>query len=198
MKKYSLKDLRRNKKMSQIKFSEKLAVSVVTVRKWERNEAIPSIQDMFQIAEILEVPSDDILEMFKISQTQVEKNNKEEIEIYEKFTNLFWETKDFDKFEKFFCILSKININGLVYSKNHMFPFTKIIAYYDKSGVIILDDDKNQIVFTKNNFISIRPLSVNYDVYMFEITLSYSIFPVDDKKSSDLSGFKFQISIYWR
>lgn len=199
MKELNLRDLRKSKKISQSKFAEKLFVSVATIRKWEKAKALPSVQDMFLIAKVLEVQIDDIIKMFKIGQTQVEKNELEEAKRYEAFTNLFWGTDNINKFIMFFSLLSNMNIKGAVYSEKYFFPYSKIIADSNRDGVVISDDYNNLIVFTINNVKSVSPLSANYDVYIFEIALFCAVLPLEDGEyASDLSNSKIKISVYSR
>lgn len=197
--KLNLRDLRKAKKISQSELAEKLSIPVATIRKWEKTEALPSVQDMFSIAKVLDVQNDDIFKMFQIKQTQVEKDNLEEIKLYEAFEELFWGTDNVDKFIKFFNVLSHANINGTVYSEKYVFPYSKIIASSDGDGVIISDKYNNLMVFTVNNVKSIKPVSLNFDVYIFEITLSCSMFPVEDRGyPSNLCDSRIKISVYSR
>lgn len=197
MKEVCLRDLRKSKNMSQKDFAEKLSVPIATIRKWEKNEVLPSMQDMFFIAKVLEVQNDDIIKMFKTRQTLIEKNNLREVEACETLENLFWGIDSVRKFIMFFSLLSYMNIKGTIYSEKYLFPYSKIIANPDEDGIVVSDDNNNLIVFTFNNVKSIKPISANYDVYIFEIVLLYSIFPLEESENI-LSNVTIKLSVYSR
>ena len=57
----NLKNIRKEKKMTQLKLAKKLEVDQSTVSKWEKEVALPSIQTLKKIAEILKCSVEELI-----------------------------------------------------------------------------------------------------------------------------------------
>lgn len=189
-----IKELRYEKKLSQNDLAEKLNVSVQTIRNWEKHKSIPPIEYMSFLANELGVHKEDIIKIFETNTTRVEDNRKKEIERYKSFVELFWGVDSIDKLITFSWILSDLELNGVVYDKDYLFPFSKVIANKEESGLVLTDSENNCMAFTPRNVKSAKALSDLYDVYTFELIMSCHMFPnIESEKTSDN---KLKISIY--
>lgn len=75
-----LKELRKEKGMTQKELSEKIHLSRQTISKWETNNSLPDIQTLILLAEIFETTVLDILnedEQILTAQTPLSANTKE-------------------------------------------------------------------------------------------------------------------------
>lgn len=60
--KCNLKQIRKNKSVSQNDIAEKLRVRQTTISEWENNKKIPNLRKAYELAEYLEVNVTDIWE----------------------------------------------------------------------------------------------------------------------------------------
>ena len=86
----NIKDLRRNRKITQEEFAEKINVSVQTVSRWENGTNIPDVQVLPMIAQFFEVSIDYLLGYGKVL------SDKEWVEMYNKITELNQKGKNQD------------------------------------------------------------------------------------------------------
>ena len=57
-----IRQLRKEKKLSQEKFAEKVGVSTTTVQRWERGEDAPEFDRLAMIAQTLDCPVKDLFD----------------------------------------------------------------------------------------------------------------------------------------
>lgn len=57
-----IQDLRKDYKITQVKFAEKIGVSVRTLHRWETGERLPTIDILKNIFDIFEIEPNDIYE----------------------------------------------------------------------------------------------------------------------------------------
>lgn len=68
--------LRKNYKLTQIEFAEKLNYSDKSVSKWERGEALPDVYVLKQIADFFSVSVDTLLKEYKSDKALLNKSKK--------------------------------------------------------------------------------------------------------------------------
>lgn len=191
-------ELRKSKKMSQATLAKKMYKPIPTIRNWERKDSIPSIDEMSELAKILEVTEETILSIFKPEKTRVEKEKEKEGEIYNLLLESFWGCNIIEVFLKFTSIFSLRDISGVFCCQDYVFPFTKIIADTDGSTAIFTDTESNCIVLTTRNILEVEPVSIYYDVYTFDINVNCPMFPTDLEYSTNSFKQKLRLSIFNR
>lgn len=198
MRNEQLINLRKKRKLSQVKLAEKLYVPVETICKWERMNSVPSIEDMRKLAEVLLVEEDVIVSIFKPENTRVAEENKKEAEMYNLLLKLFWDCNNIELFIPFTHLFTLGQTSGVACCNEYVFPFTKVIADMQGDAIILADFSDNYIVFTDMNVIEVEPVSVNYDVYTFDIVINCPMFPIDLKYSRNSFRQRIRVSFYNR
>ena len=102
-------ELRRKNKLSQVLLSEKMHVSVSTIRNWERGLSMPTINDMKKLASIFNVDDNTIVSIFSSIKTDVETKEEEEDRYQRIFVDIF---RSCYKVEDFFYSAICLPINS--------------------------------------------------------------------------------------
>lgn len=183
---------------TQSSLSEKMHVPILTIRKWEYGLSIPSIDDIKNLANIFKVNENIILSFFKPSKTKVTEEKENNSKSYNEFLELFWSCNTGTHFILFTYLFASAQTLGVICCHNYIFPFTKIVS--DDNGIVtvFVDKSENYIVLTDMNIIEVKPTSVNYDVYTFDIIINCPLFPTDLKYSPDSFQQKIRVSIFNR
>lgn len=189
-------ELRKKNKLSQVLLSEKMYVSVSTIRNWERGLSMPTINDMKKLASIFNVDDSTIVSIFSSIKTDVEARKEEEDRYQKIFVEIFWscyKVKDFF----LFCYLSSYKqLSGILTYNDYVFPFTKVISKYKEDETVFLDSIGNCVVLNKKSIIKTIPLSIDFDVYSFDVVVNYPVFPVDLLYCIDSFSQKFRLSLF--
>ena len=84
-----LKEIRKERKLTQKEFAEKLNISQQAISSYEKGEREPKIETWQKIADFLDVPIDYLLGISKDSSTlTIDDLNQEEQEAYERITDM--------------------------------------------------------------------------------------------------------------
>lgn len=191
-------ELRKNKKFSQARLAEEMCVPITTIRNWERKHSIPSIDAMKQLAKLLAVPEEVIVSIFEPEKTRVEKENEEESRMYDLLLELFWGCDIVEHFLKFTYLFSLGQTSGVVSCYDYVFPFTKIITDKDGASTVLADRSNNYIVLTIANIIKVEPISIDYDVFTFDVDINCPMFPTDLMYSPSSFRQKIRVSFFNR
>lgn len=189
-----LKDLRNKKNFSQDNISEKLHIAIETYRNWELGRTMPSVEDMKNLAKILEVTEEEIISIFEPE--KFEKINQEQSKMHALLLELFNESDIAEHFLVFTTIFSAENISGVVYCDDYVFPFTKTITTEDCLGVVLADADDNYIILTDTNIIKVKPISSYYNIFTFDIDINCPMFPIVQKYSPNSFRQRIRISFF--
>ncbi len=87
-----IKELRKNKNITQDELAKRLYVSRTTISKWESGKGYPSIDTLKQLSEFFDVSIDDLLsndEVLDISKKNIEKNKKQIINLMFSLLDIF-------------------------------------------------------------------------------------------------------------
>ena len=177
-------ELRKKRKLSQAKLAERVHLPVAVIRNWEQMISVPPIKYIKILAEALSVEEDVIVSIFA-EKTKVAQENKIEAKMYDLLLELFWDCNNIEHFIPFAHLFSLGQTSGVACCNEYVFPFMKVIADMQGDAVILADFSDNYIVFTGMNVIEVSPVSVNYDVYTFDIVINCPMFPIDFKYSRD-------------
>lgn len=191
-------ELRKNKKYSQARLAEEMYVPITTIRNWERKRSIPSLDAMKQLAKLLAVPEEVIVSIFEPEKTKVEKENEEESRMYNLLLELFWGCDTAEHFLQFTYLFSIGQTSGVVSCYDYVFPFTKVITDQDGTATVLADSSNNYIVLTITNIIEVKPISIDYDIYTFDIDINCPMFPTDLKYSPNSFRQRIRISYFNR
>lgn len=74
-----ISSLRKEKGMTQLELAEKMGVTDKAVSKWERNLSFPDINSIPELAEILDVSVDDLMQVKTEVKENISKNKGDEI-----------------------------------------------------------------------------------------------------------------------
>lgn len=198
MKNEKLIALRKERKLTQAKLSEKMYIPISTIRNWEYGLSVPTIEDMQKLASIFRVKENVILSIFKPPKTKIAQENEKEIEIYNLLLKLFWECKTATQFIKFTYLFSLKQMPGAICCCNYTFPFTKIISDENGSVTVFADSSENYAVLTDVRIKEVKPISADFDVYSFDIVVDFPLFPTDLKYSPEVFRQKIRVSIFNR
>lgn len=161
--------------------AEKLNTSISVVSRWENQQAIPSLGDMVNMAEIFNVNVNEILEIFKPVENHTDNENAALL-----FLEIFWEIKDAYLFIHFVEVLySKQCSQGGIICNGDVFLFNKMYITDDQYALILTDNMNNYCAFTCCNILEVCPISEEYGKISFELTVACPIFPVKEQYVSD-------------
>lgn len=191
-------NLRKEKSFSQARLAEEFRLPVSTIRAWEYGLSSPSIPYMQKMAKLLDVGEDVIASIFMPEKTRVEEENEKEAEIYDKLVKVFWECTDIESFIQFGYLFSLGQISGVISCDDYIFPFTKVMAEEYGSVIVLSDSSDNLIVLSITNIIEVEPISVNYDVYTFDLVIDCPMFPTDLKYLYHTFNQRIRLSFFNR
>lgn len=197
MSELSLKSIRKDKKISQASLAEKLFVPIKTIRSWELMKSIPDINDIKRLANVLKVKEEVIISVFEKKETQVSAKKEKESELYKLLVEIFWECNEAEKFIIFTSIFSMFEVSGVISCDQCVFPFSRVFSQ-DSFATILSDASKNYIVFTTKNIVEVDPISVDYDIYTFDLVTNCPIFPINKKYSPNIFRQKMRLSFFNR
>ncbi len=181
----------RKQYFSQEQLAEKMGVSIQTLRKWENQKSLPTIEQMKELSIFFHIDEQYIFEMF---QPENIKTKTEEVKMYEVLKKLFWGCQNAEQFIMFSSLFSSKETIGSIYGPNAIFLFTKIASDGENGTTAVFSDKwKNHVVLTKYNIFQIIPLSIEYDTFTFEVMVNCPIFPINTKEKLD--DFKQKIKI---
>ncbi len=191
-------ELRKEKKLSQARLAEKLYVPISTIRNWERKKSIPSIGDMKKIAKILSVSEQIIVTIFEPEKTNVSGQREEELKIHNLLIELFWGCNNIEHFLKFAYLFSISHSSGVILCQDYVFPFITVVADQNGLAAVFADSSENYVVLTVMNIIEAIPISVDYDIFTFDIFTSSPMFPTNIKYSPYSFKQKIRVSFFNR
>lgn len=175
MRNEKLIELRLKNNLTQEELSEKLYVAVTKVRNWEHGKTIPSIEDMEKLAEVLNVEISTIHDIFKPYHTDshdMELNLRKKVLMI-----LFNDCNTAETFFEFSYLFSIERTSGIICCCDYIFHFSRIITEQGSNIVIFADSSDNYFILNDTNIKKVTPISLNFDVYTFEISTDYPMFP---------------------
>ena len=207
-------NLRLENNLTREELSNKLYSTVTKIRNWECGKAIPSIEDMEKLAEILNVEVGTILSIFDPYHTDSHHSNPCNTDPY--YTDscpidlshekldlrkviLVTQFKECNSIKSFFEFVDLISINrssGIICYCDYIFHFSKIVTEQESNVVIFADSSDNYFVLNDTNIKKVKPISPNFDVYTFEISTNYPMFPTGMQSLPVDFEQKIRISIF--
>ena len=118
--------------------------------------------------------------------------------MYDILLELFWECDEIEPFIRFGYLFSMRQTSGVICCDDYVFPFTKVIAERYGSAIVLSDSSDNYIVLTNTNIIEVEPISVDYDVFTFDVVIDCPMFPTDLKYFSDSFQQRMRLSYFNR
>ena len=118
--------------------------------------------------------------------------------MYDLVLELFLKCDEIESFIQFGYLFSLRQTSGVVCCGDYVFPFIKVIAEQYGSAIVLSDSSDNLIVLTNTNILEVEPISVNYDVYTFDVVVDCPLFPTDLKYSFDSFQQKIRLSFFNR
>lgn len=191
-------NLRKKSNFSQARLAEALCLPVSTIRAWEHCSSTPPVPYIQKMAKILNVEEDIIALIFRPEKTRVQEKNEKVAEIYDILLELFWGCNEIDSFIQFGYLFSLGQTSGVVCCGDYVFPFTKVIAEEHGAAIVLSDSSDNFIVFTNTNVIEVKPISIYYDVYTFDLVIDCPMFPTDLKYLCDSFLQRLRLSFFNR
>lgn len=177
----NLKELRESRKVSKAKLSKTMNVSAQAIRNWEQGKAIPSVDQMVDLAKNLEVDEATIMKIFMPDKTKVTQDIENEYMLHNVLLELFGSTDTSQKFIQMASLLSATHQAGVVTFEDYVFPFFNIYVEQNEHSVLLMGEDNNVMVFTTNNLVEVIPISMEFNVYTFQVSVCCPLFPSKEK-----------------
>lgn len=190
--------LRKQLSFSQSSLTEKMHVPVTTIRNWEYKRSTPSVFDMKKLAEILSVDENIIISIFEPEKTKVEQEKELESEMYGLLIQLFWGCNSIERFARFLSLFTYSKKTGTVCYNDYVFPFNVIFTDCNDYAVVFKDASDNYVVLTIANVINIKPVSMHFDIFTFEVVMNCPVFPSDVDFVSNSFRQRIRISVFNR
>lgn len=213
MRNEKLINLRLKNNLTQEELSDKLYSTATKIRNWEHGKALPTIEDMEMLAKIFNVEVDTILSIFNPYHTNSQHDNSYNTDphctnSYSDLSNenlglrkviLVTQFKECNSIKSFFEFIDLISINcssGIICYCDYIFHFSKIVTEQENNIVIFADASDNYFIFNDTNIQKVKPISPNFDVYTFEISTDYPMFPTGMQSLPADFEQKIRISIF--
>lgn len=173
-----LSELRKEKNISQEKLAHKLYVPVTTIRNWEHEKSIPSIEDIRKMAEIFEINVENMFAIFMPENMFADNKEDMERKAYNILQEVFNSTEDSIQFISFSAMMTIFPAtSGIITFEDEAFRFDTIEAnLFDGTAVMFSDRHRNIVILTVRNILSVRPVSSKHGVYIFELEIACPVF----------------------